>query len=85
MVDNASYHKSHIIQKYLESTGGEVVLIYLPPYTPQLNPIETQWRMIKIRLAGRYFATEKYLKDVIIRLVESGEVQPLKISSLPIA
>ena len=85
VVDNASYHKSHTIQEYLKSKGGEVILIYLPPYTPQLNPIEIQWRMIKIRLAGRYFATEEDLKDAIIRLVESGEVQPVQISSLPIA
>ena len=51
--DNAVSHKSRLIRKYLKSTGGDVVLICLPPYTPQINPIEIQWRMIKARLADR--------------------------------
>ena len=85
VTDNARSHKSQLIQKYLESTGGDVVLIYLPPYTPQLNPIEVQWRMIKARLAGRYYSTEDEMERSIIRLVESGEVQPVRISGLPMA
>ena len=41
--------------------------------------------MIKARLAGRYFATENKMECSIIRLVKSGEVQPVQISNLPIA
>ena len=85
VTDNARSHKSQFIQKYLESTGGDVVLVCLPPYTPQLNPIEIQWRMTKARLAGRYYSAEDEMERSIIRLVESGEVQPVRISSLPIA
>ena len=85
VTDNAKSHRSKLIQEYMESTGGDVVLIYLPPYTPQLNPIEIQWRMIKARLAARYFATEDEMEDSLIRLVESGEVQPVRISTLPMA
>ena len=85
MTDNAQSHKSQIIRECPESTGGDVVLIYLPPYTPQLNPIETQWRMIKARLACRYFATEDEAENSLVRLVESGEVQPVEISGLPMA
>ena len=39
VTDNAASHKSHLIQEYLKSTGGDMVLIYLPPHTPQLNPM----------------------------------------------
>ena len=85
MTDNAASHKSDLIKKYLKSTDGDVVLICLPPYTPQLNPIKIQWRMIKARLASRYFATEDEMEDSIIRLVEYGEVQPVRISGLPMA
>ena len=85
VTDNAASHKSHLIKKYLKDAGGDVVLIYLPPYTPQLNPIEIQWRMIKVRLAARYYQTEDEMEDSIIRLVESGEVQPVRISGLPMA
>ena len=41
--------------------------------------------MIKARLAARYFATEDEMDDSLIRLVESGEVQPVRISTLPMA
>ena len=83
MTDNAKSHDSKLIKDYLKQTGGDVVLIYLPAYTPQLNPIEIQWRIIKARLAGRYFATEDEMEDSIIRLVESGEVQPVQVTGLP--
>ena len=36
--DNAASHKSRLIRKYLMSTGGDVVLICLPPYTTQIRP-----------------------------------------------
>lgn len=55
------------------------------PYTPQLNPIEVQWRMIKARLACRYHSTRDEMEISIIKLVESGEVQPVQISNLPFA
>ena len=38
----------------MESTGGDVELEFLPPYTPQLNPVETVWRDLKKR-PGRFF------------------------------
>ena len=83
VTDNAKSHDSKLIKDYLKQTGGDVVLIYLPAYTPQLNPIEIQWRIIKARLAGRYYATEDEMEDSIIRLVESGEVQPVQVTGLP--
>ena len=85
VTDNARSHKSKLIRKYLKSAGGDVVLTCLPPYTPQLNPIEVQWRVIKARLACRYHSTEDEMERSIIRLVESGEVQPVRISNLPFA
>ena len=38
VTDNARSHKSQLIQKYLKSTGGDVVLVCLPLYTPQPKP-----------------------------------------------
>ncbi|WP_375338927.1 transposase [Candidatus Berkiella aquae] len=39
MLDNAGYHKSEKIQKYLKKNKW-VKLIFLPPYCPHLNLIE---------------------------------------------
>ena len=43
ILDNAGYHKSLVVSRFTGSTGGDIKLIYLPPYTPQLNPIEAQY------------------------------------------
>ena len=55
ILDNASYHKSKAVREYAESTRGDIELAFLPPYTPQLNPVETVWRDHKRRLVGRLF------------------------------
>ena len=57
ILDNASYHRTDTVKDFVNDTKGDMRLIFLPPYTPQLNPIEVQWRMIKKMLAGRQFKT----------------------------
>jgi transposase len=44
-MDNASFHKSPRIRELIESVGCR--LIYLPPYSPDLNPIEHVWANLK--------------------------------------
>ena len=70
VLDNASYHKSKAVRKYVESAGGNVELEFLPPYTPQLNPAETVWRDLKRRLAGRFFRSLDGLKAAITAILE---------------
>ena len=70
VLDNASYHKSKAVRAYVESVGGDVELEFLPPYTPQLNPVETVWRDLKRRLAGRFFRSLDELKAAITAILE---------------
>ncbi|MCS6267384.1 MAG: IS630 family transposase [Vampirovibrio sp.] len=46
--DNASFHKSWEIQQLIESAGCR--LLFLPPYSPDLNPIERFWSALKARI-----------------------------------
>lgn len=46
--DNATFHKSPKIKKLIESVGCR--LIFLPPYSPDLNPIEHFWATLKARI-----------------------------------
>ena len=55
LLDSASYHRYKAVNEFVKSTCGEIKLAYLSPYTPQLNPIEIQWKVLKEMLAGRYF------------------------------
>ena len=45
IMDNASFHKSNQVKKLIESVGSK--LIYLPPYSPDMNPIEHVWANLK--------------------------------------
>ena len=60
VVDGAKYHfeKEHV-QKFYEKNKHRLVIIQLPPYSPNLNPIEQVWKKIKKWLAMTPWATEK--------------------------
>ena len=45
ILDNASFHKSAESQKLVESAGCKI--LFLPPYSPDLNPIEKYWANMK--------------------------------------
>ena len=45
VMDNASFHKRSDIQQAILEAGH--VLEYLPPYSPDLNPIEHEWAQSK--------------------------------------
>ena len=48
VMDNLSSHKSANIQAMICATGAK--LWYLPPYSPDFNPIELMWSKIKAYL-----------------------------------
>lgn len=42
--DNASTHENDEVEAVVRGAAGRVVLLYLPTYSPWLNPIEMLWR-----------------------------------------
>ncbi len=45
VMDNAAFHKTSEIKNIIEEAGH--ILEYLPPYSPDLNPIEKKWAHAK--------------------------------------
>jgi transposase len=45
VMDNASFHKSTLIRQLIEQVG--CTLLFLPPYSPDLNKIEKFWARLK--------------------------------------
>jgi transposase len=42
--DNASTHQDDEVEAVVRAAAGRLVLLYLPTYSPWLNPIEMLWR-----------------------------------------
>ncbi|MEY3298774.1 MAG: hypothetical protein RLZZ597_2034 [Cyanobacteriota bacterium] len=51
ILDNATFHHGGRIAELIEAAEGQVV--YLPPYSPDLNRIETCWAWLKARIRKR--------------------------------
>jgi transposase len=45
VLDNASIHKANLVRDWVEQRGYQ--LLFLPPYSPFLNPIEEFWSKLK--------------------------------------
>jgi len=45
ILDNLATHKIQGVREVIEATGAR--LLYLPPYSPDFNPIESMWSKIK--------------------------------------
>ena len=50
-MDNVNFHCSDAIRDAIEAAG--CTLVFLPPYSPELNPIENMWSKVKAYLISK--------------------------------
>ena len=63
VMDNLSCHKVKGVKEAIEEAGASV--LYLPPYSPDFNPIEMMWSKIKALLRNWKTDTSELLHSVI--------------------
>ena len=54
-MDNAKYHYAKILQPWLEYVSEVLELFFLPPYSPDLNPIEMLWKKTRRNVTHNRF------------------------------
>lgn len=60
ILDNASYHKSNAVKQHVKDFhSGWLELVYLPPYSPELNPCELVWAHLKSHGLNRILTKTK--------------------------
>lgn len=66
VLDNARYHHAVILAPFLRQHATHLKLLFLPPYSPQLAPIERVWKLTRrLSMHNRYFpALAEVLKAV---------------------
>ena len=73
--DNAWWHKSQYIK-----IPDRMTLVFIPPYTPEMNPIEQIWREIRTLLGNTFFRS---IDELIIQLrTEIENLSPETIRSI---
>ena len=77
-LENLSAHKAVKVSRYIESTEGDTILVYLPKHTPQLNPVGIQWRALKNMTAQRCFNNAEELAKSVQILADIGQLLTVK-------
>lgn len=67
ILDNASIHKPELIERLILEKGHQ--MIYLPPYSPELNPIERKWNHLKQLLRGYYDNTKSFIDNLCLQII----------------
>lgn len=71
IMDNVSFHKVAAVREALSKVGATA--LYLPPYSPDLNPIEMMWSKLKTMLRQAKARSVKALRHAIHRLLRKIE------------
>ncbi len=84
VMDNMRSHHVKAVQEVLEAQG--MIPLYLPPYSPDLNPIEKMWSKLKAILRGWKIRSLDALPDALQRalaLVSVSDCQHWFAASYP--
>lgn len=60
VLDNGAFHKAKKL-----SIPNNIVLIFLPPYSPELNPSEKIWAKFKRSFTNKWFSSLEHVEDFI--------------------
>ena len=67
LMDNLPVHHAQVIREAIESVGAR--LVFLPPYSPDLSPIELCWSKLKQLLRSAKPRTREALDQVLTHII----------------
>lgn len=82
ILDNARYHYANAIHPWLKDHRHRIRLFFLPPYAPQLNPVEPIWKKSKAQAThNRHFQTLDSLHHALFRRFNRFQGNPSSLST----
>ena len=81
--DNANTHEDDEVEAVVRAAAGRLVLLYLPTYSPWLNPIEMLWRHFRREVTHcEIFQTVKLLIEASYNFFKRYNENPQKVLSI---
>lgn len=81
--DNACTHQDDEVEAVVRAAAGRLVLLYLPTYSPWLNPIEMLWRHFRREVTHcELFETVKVLIEASYDFFRRYNQTPEKVLSI---
>lgn len=66
ILDNATWHKARNLKTFFAKNQHRLIRIFLPSYSPELNPIERVWRITRRQIThNRYFESIEDLERAL--------------------
>lgn len=82
IADNARYYRSKLVSEYL-AVNHRIKLIFLPPYSPNLNLIERLWKFYKKEiLYDKYYETFEKFKQKTLSFFKNIHIYKNELSTL---
>lgn len=75
-MDNATWHKTKEVKEFCKNNN--ITLLFLPPYSPEYNPIERVWSFLKSKVRQRFFSTADSFKKFIYKLLDNVNLEDFK-------
>lgn len=73
VLDNGAFHKARTLV-----IPDNIVLIFLPPYSPELNPAEKIWARFKRQFTNQFFKTMDDLQEFVCKISKTLECNEVK-------
>jgi len=74
VVDNGRWHLTKEIKKFVKE--NKIIMIRLPPYSPETNPIEQYWKNNKGYLATKAYFDKKSLVNEVKKSLSKNNLVP---------
>lgn len=80
ILDNAPIHHAKLLKPFLQENEYRLTLLFLPPYSPQLNTVERIWGWLKGSvIVNRFHATQKDIRASVRSFMEHLDTCPEKV------
>lgn len=80
VLDNARIHHAKLLQPFLTEQKGRLELVFLPPYSPQLNLVEGLWKWLKSDVINNvFYHTVQDIRRNVQAFMDQISLNPQKI------